>query len=94
MSLVSLLRRHNNHHAFPYSARHGLEWWQFDWTWYMIWALEKVGLAWDVMLPSEKAKASKAASKGAKVGAEEKASLVDGKPVIKMVADVTACKDK
>lgn len=24
---------HNNHHAFSYSARHGLEWWQLDATW-------------------------------------------------------------
>ncbi|KAF4387753.1 hypothetical protein G4B88_004080, partial [Cannabis sativa] len=24
---------HNNHHAFEYSARHGLEWWQIDTTW-------------------------------------------------------------
>nr|UDV78656.1 fatty acid desaturase 5.2 [Perilla frutescens] len=23
---------HNNHHAFEYSARHGLEWWQIDMT--------------------------------------------------------------
>ncbi|XP_013639747.1 PREDICTED: probable lipid desaturase ADS3.2, chloroplastic [Brassica oleracea var. oleracea] len=25
---------HNNHHAFEFSARHGLEWWQLDVTWY------------------------------------------------------------
>ncbi|KAF6168733.1 hypothetical protein GIB67_013115, partial [Kingdonia uniflora] len=24
---------HNNHHAFQFSARHGLEWWQIDMTW-------------------------------------------------------------
>lgn len=24
---------HNNHHAFEFSARHGLEWWQVDVTW-------------------------------------------------------------
>lgn len=39
---------HNNHHAFPYSARHGLEWWQPDATWCLIWALERVGLVWRV----------------------------------------------
>ncbi|KAK8678830.1 hypothetical protein V6N13_144310 [Hibiscus sabdariffa] len=27
---------HNNHHAFEYSARHGLEWWQLDLTWHVI----------------------------------------------------------
>ncbi|KAI3806890.1 hypothetical protein L1987_22808 [Smallanthus sonchifolius] len=36
---------HNNHHAFEYSARHGLEWWQIDFCWYMIRFLEAVGLA-------------------------------------------------
>ncbi|GAA0142703.1 hypothetical protein Leryth_001225 [Lithospermum erythrorhizon] len=44
---------HNNHHAFPYSARHGLEWWQIDMTWYTIKFLEKIGLATDVKLPEE-----------------------------------------
>eukprot|EP00899_Mesostigma_viride_P025796 jgi/Mesvir1/6400/Mv19495-RA.1 len=48
---------HNNHHAFEYSARHGLEWWQFDMTWLTICLLEKLGLAKDIKLPSEAAKA-------------------------------------
>ena len=39
---------HHNHHAFPRSARHGLQPWQFDPTWWLIWAMEKTGLAWDV----------------------------------------------
>ncbi|XP_042049410.1 palmitoyl-monogalactosyldiacylglycerol delta-7 desaturase, chloroplastic-like [Salvia splendens] len=43
---------HNNHHAFEYSARHGLEWWQIDMTWYAIRALEALGLATDVKLPT------------------------------------------
>ncbi|GKF40876.1 palmitoyl-monogalactosyldiacylglycerol delta-7 desaturase, chloroplastic-like protein [Tanacetum coccineum] len=44
---------HNNHHAFEYSARHGLEWWQIDICWYLIRLLEAVGLATNVKLPSE-----------------------------------------
>jgi stearoyl-CoA desaturase (delta-9 desaturase) len=48
---------HNNHHAFEFSARHGLEWWQLDMTWLTICALEKLGLASNVKLPSEKQKA-------------------------------------
>ncbi|XP_024198179.1 palmitoyl-monogalactosyldiacylglycerol delta-7 desaturase, chloroplastic [Rosa chinensis] len=44
---------HNNHHAFEYSARQGLEWWQIDVTWYVIRFLEALGLAKDVKLPSE-----------------------------------------
>ena len=43
---------HNNHHAFPSSARHGLAWWQYDLSWWVIRGLEKIGLAWDVKLPT------------------------------------------
>jgi stearoyl-CoA desaturase (Delta-9 desaturase) len=39
---------HNNHHAFPRSAFHGLHWWQFDLSGYMILALERLNLAKDV----------------------------------------------
>ena len=42
---------HNNHHAFPSSARHGLDRLQLDISWWTIRALEKIGLAWDVKLP-------------------------------------------
>ena len=42
---------HNNHHAFPFSARHGLRWFEFDATWWMIAALGAVRLARDVKLP-------------------------------------------
>lgn len=96
---------HCTHHAFPFSARHGLEvrprhnlhtaglyislralpattvhtpgttqtpsvhcrsifcccicysglqWYQFDPVWYIVWTLEKLGLAWDVKLPTER----------------------------------------
>ena len=40
---------HNNHHAFPTSARHGLAFWQIDFSAAVIWMLEKTGLAWDVV---------------------------------------------
>ncbi len=36
---------HNNHHAVQYSARFGWNWWEVDPVWYVVWALEKVGLA-------------------------------------------------
>ena len=45
---------HNNHHAFPTSARHGLKWWQFDLSWVIIRGLEKCGLVWNVKLPTER----------------------------------------
>ena len=39
---------HNNHHAHPVSARHGLTWYEIDLNWYGIWLLNKLGLARDV----------------------------------------------
>jgi fatty-acid desaturase len=42
---------HNNHHAFPTSARHGLRWWEVDLSYAFIRTLEAVGLAWDVRTP-------------------------------------------
>ena len=39
---------HNNHHAFPRSAFHGLHWWQFDLSGYLIWTLERFSLVQDV----------------------------------------------
>ncbi len=45
---------HNNHHAFPSSAMHGLEWWQVDITGYMIRLLEKFGLVSAVKIARKK----------------------------------------
>jgi sn-1 stearoyl-lipid 9-desaturase len=42
---------HNNHHAYPYSARHGLQWWEIDATWMAIQVLKFLGLAWNIRLP-------------------------------------------
>ena len=36
---------HNNHHAHPVSARHGLRWYEIDPNFYGIWILSKLGLA-------------------------------------------------
>jgi len=38
---------HNNHHAAPQSARHGLAWYEVDLNWYGIKALRTLGLAWE-----------------------------------------------
>jgi stearoyl-CoA desaturase (delta-9 desaturase) len=43
---------HNNHHAFPSSARHGLNRGQVDVSWLVIRILERVGLVWNVRRPS------------------------------------------
>lgn len=41
---------HNNHHAFPTSARHGLAWYQFDMNWITIRIFEKLGWAKKIKL--------------------------------------------
>jgi stearoyl-CoA desaturase (delta-9 desaturase) len=46
---------HNNHHAKPRCAAHGIRWWEIDFTRYTIWSLEKLGLAWDVVWPTAEA---------------------------------------
>ena len=43
---------HNNHHAFPASARHGLLRRQIDVSWLVIRGLERVGLVWNVRRPT------------------------------------------
>ncbi|MDJ1185637.1 acyl-CoA desaturase [Roseofilum casamattae] len=45
---------HNNHHAFPYSAQFGIHWWQYDFAWWTIVLMERLGLVWDVKRPSDK----------------------------------------
>lgn len=44
---------HNNHHAFPRSARHGLAWWELDLSWLVLRALMAVGLVEKVRTPSQ-----------------------------------------
>jgi len=53
---------HNNHHAFPASARHGLYWWQFDLSYIVIRAMEMFGLASRVRVPGPDALRSKLAN--------------------------------
>ena len=52
---------HNNHHAFPTSARHGLGRWQLDTSAMVIRGLEACGLAWDVVRVSPERQRRKAA---------------------------------
>lgn len=44
--------RHNTHHAFPTSARHGLRWWQIDVSYWVIRTMALLGLAWNLKLPT------------------------------------------
>jgi stearoyl-CoA desaturase (delta-9 desaturase) len=56
---------HNNHHAFQRSARHGLEWWEIDFNWLVIRALQRVGLATEVQLVPRESERYRLAKGGA-----------------------------
>jgi fatty-acid desaturase len=43
---------HNNHHAHPTSARHGLTWYEFDPSWLLIKLLKRLGLAKSIHVAS------------------------------------------
>jgi stearoyl-CoA desaturase (delta-9 desaturase) len=52
---------HHNHHAFPRSAVHGLRRWEIDPSALIIGAMEKLGLAWNVVRISPERQAQRAA---------------------------------
>jgi stearoyl-CoA desaturase (delta-9 desaturase) len=51
---------HNNHHAFPTSAEHGMRRWELDPSALVIRGLEKLGLVWDVVRVDRERQARKA----------------------------------
>jgi len=51
---------HNNHHAFPTSAFHGLKRWEIDPSALVIRGLERLGLVWDVVRIEPERQARKA----------------------------------
>jgi len=67
---------HNNHHAFPASAFHGLRWWQVDVTGLLIRLLEALGLAWNV----KRVKADRMARKACAGGAPREAPAPGAAP--------------
>jgi stearoyl-CoA desaturase (delta-9 desaturase) len=52
---------HNNHHAFPTSARHGLAWWQLDISYIVIRTMGLLGLARNIRVPAMERLAAKRA---------------------------------
>jgi stearoyl-CoA desaturase (delta-9 desaturase) len=54
---------HNNHHAFPTSARHGLRWYELDLSGMIIASAERLGIAWDVVRISDERLARKEAGR-------------------------------
>ena len=53
---------HHNHHAFPRSAVHGLRRWELDPSALLIAALERAGLAWNVIRIAPERQAAKLAA--------------------------------
>jgi stearoyl-CoA desaturase (Delta-9 desaturase) len=39
---------HNNHHHYMQSTRQGFYWWEIDVTYYLLFALSKIGIVWDL----------------------------------------------
>ena len=72
---------HNNHHAFPTSARHGLRWWQIDMSYLVIRLLALVHLARAVHVPDRATMKAKRRVRGVAGdqgrGSEESAGIVD-----------------
>jgi len=60
---------HNNHHAYPQSARHGIKWYEVDPNWYGIFLLRLLGLVRDVkLIPAAVRKAASRAEVAPKLG--------------------------
>jgi stearoyl-CoA desaturase (delta-9 desaturase) len=55
---------HNNHHAFPRSASHGLRWWELDVGSLVIRGLRRLGLAWNVVLINPERQRARAFGRG------------------------------
>jgi stearoyl-CoA desaturase (delta-9 desaturase) len=62
---------HNNHHAHPSSARHGLKWWEIDMNWYGIRVLRLLGLATQIKLPRADARVKLASAQTAAAASHE-----------------------
>jgi stearoyl-CoA desaturase (delta-9 desaturase) len=73
---------HNNHHAFPNSAFHGMRWWQIDTSAYLIRILEKLGIVWEVKRVSPEQFERRLASTKAK-----RAAMAASKQVAKTASD-------
>lgn len=50
---------HNNHHAFPYTAKNCFEWWQVDISWGVLMVLKRLGWVWNLKVPSGEMLAAK-----------------------------------
>jgi fatty-acid desaturase/radical SAM superfamily enzyme YgiQ (UPF0313 family) len=89
---------HNNHHAFPQSARHGLAWYEVDPNWYGIWILRTLRLAWDIkvqkltpqLTPGETVNVESPGSHAAASSSFQPAKSSPNRPVLARAASASA----
>ena len=80
---------HNNHHRYQRAARNGFYWWEFDPTWYVIRAMQAVGLAWDVQPVPERIYAEARATKARRRAQKSLSVVQDAGPIgLELVEDV------
>lgn len=75
---------HNNHHAFPRAANHGMRWWELDLTAAAIRVLELTGLVWDV-IRIDRERQQRRAQALDRVGGGRTATLQPPKPLAERV---------
>ena len=46
--MITLGEDGNNHHYYAASTRQGFYWWEIDITYYILRAMQAVGLVWDI----------------------------------------------
>jgi stearoyl-CoA desaturase (delta-9 desaturase) len=78
---------HNGHHAFPWSARHGLLPRQFDASYQIIKGLEKLGLVWNVKVPtSEDIEVKKMGFVGVELDTADSETAIDNHEMVKALS--------
>ncbi|MBL1101945.1 acyl-CoA desaturase [Streptomyces coffeae] len=79
---------HNNHHAFPRSARHGMKWYEVDPSAILIWSLEKTRLAWKVIrIDTERMEMREAGVSRVSSASADKKELLEGQQKIVPMAE-------
>jgi stearoyl-CoA desaturase (Delta-9 desaturase) len=79
---------HNNHHAFPRSARHGMRWYEVDISAVFIWGLERTGLAWKVIrIDPERMTLREAGVSRVSGARSERQELLEGQRLIAPMAE-------
>lgn len=43
---------HNNHHAFPFTAKNCFHWWQIDISWGLLVVMRRLGWVWNLKVPT------------------------------------------